>query len=140
MPIPDRVMRAILDEQKGQDESSVLESSEYFKKLSEYAELVTHQQRDELLGYVFFYCNDPSKRVSYITLIGTSTEARGSGVGFALLQYVLSITKVRGFSCCRLEVRKDNTRACAFYKRAGFVVVEDRGDKFLMSLDLQDRH
>jgi len=136
MPIPKRVLAAILDEQERQSGLFVPEGDDYFDKLSAHAELVMHERAGELLGYAFFYCNDPEKSFSYISLIGSSATARGTGVGHALLQYVLAITLSRGFSGCRLEVRKDNLHAIQFYERAGFVKIEDRGDKLLMHLDL----
>lgn len=136
MLIPEKVLQAILSEQQRQNGRFVPAGTEYFDKLGEYAELVTHQYRGQLLGYIFFYCNDTQKRYSYISLIGTVVAARGTGVGHALLNYVLEITKTRGFAGCRLEVRKDNERARKFYKRAGFVEINDRGDTLLMHRDV----
>ncbi|QQN71614.1 GNAT family N-acetyltransferase [Comamonas testosteroni] len=134
MRIPESVLALIENEQKSQNGLFVPGDSEYFEKLARHAELIIHQDSSGVLGYVFFYCNAVDKKASYITLIGTSAQSRGKGVGYGLLQHVLNISKQRGFSCCQLEVRKENTRAFDFYRQIGFAVEEDRGEKYLMSI------
>ena len=134
MKIPDTVLALIDDEQKRQHGAFVPEDAAYLDKLSRNAELLIHQDANCVLGFVFFYCNASDKKASYITLISTSFDSRGKGVGYGLVQHVLMISKKRGFSCCQLEVRKENTSVIDFYKQVGFVTVEDRGDKFLMSI------
>lgn len=137
MNIPESVLTLIQSEQVVQNGHFVPSDSSYFEKLSCHAELVVHQDTAGVLGYVFFYCNAQDKRKSYITLIGTSNNARGKGVGYALVQYVLNISKCRGFNCCQLEVLKTNLNAFNFYCRIGFIVEEDRGEKYLMSISIQ---
>lgn len=136
MNISNSIISLIKIEQTNQHGKFVPQDDGYLEKLDQHAELITHQAQGTVLGYVFFYCNDPNKQFSYITLIGTSQDARGKGVGFGLLQSVLAITKARGFHCCKLEVRKENTTALNFYQRAGFAQIEDREDRFLMQKDL----
>ncbi|BDB71967.1 hypothetical protein Cthiooxydans_43790 [Comamonas thiooxydans] len=134
MHIPEPVLALIEHEQKSQHGLFVPDDKEYFEKLARHAELIIHQDSSGVLGYVFFYCNAVDKKASYITLIGTSAQARGKGVGYGLLQHVLHTSKQRGFACCQLEVRKTNTRALDFYQQIGFAVEEDRGEKYLMSI------
>ncbi len=134
MHIPDLVLSLIRAEQEAQKGMFVPSDPVYFEKLARHADLIVHQDNTGILGYVFFYCNAVDKKASYITLIGTSAQSRGKGVGYGLLQNVLNISKQRGFSCCQLEVRKENTRAFDFYRQIGFAVEEDRGEKYLMSI------
>lgn len=137
MAIPESVLGLIRTEQEAQNGSFIPDDPSYLLKLASCAELLIHQDGSLVLGYVFFYCNAPDKQASYITLIGTSAQARGRGVGYGLLRHVLLISKQRGFSCCQLEVRKINKRALDFYREAGFELTEDRGDKYLMSIATQ---
>ncbi|RID99992.1 GNAT family N-acetyltransferase [Simplicispira hankyongi] len=137
MLIPEEIHRLIQDEQKKQRGLFIPEDGAYLEKLSCEAELITHQDPNGILGFVFFYCNAQDKIASYITLIGTSIEARGKGVGYALLNQVLFISKQRGFSVCQLEVRKNNIQALKFYQKIGFASIEDRGEKYLMSIQLK---
>lgn len=136
MNIPDSILSLIQIEQIKQGGRFIPQDEKYLEKLDSHAELITHQVQRAVLGYVFFYCNDPNKRFSYITLIGTSQAARGRGVGFGLLQNVLTLSKIRGFHSCQLEVRKENAVALNFYQRAGFLPIEEREDRFLMKKDL----
>jgi len=47
-------------------------------------------------------------------------EARGRGVGHALVQSVVMWAGAAGYPCVRLEVGDQNTPAVALYERAGF--------------------
>lgn len=134
MAIPDSILSLIQDEQNRQGGLFFPDDPAYFEKLKRHAELIIHQDSCGVLGYVFFYCNAADKKSSYITLIGTSMHARGKGVGYGLLEHVLRLSKQRGFACCQLEVRKNNVHAFNFYKRVGFTIEQDRGDKYLMSI------
>lgn len=135
MPLPEEVLRLISVEQERLGSIFAPKNHTYLKKLESCAELVTHHDSSGLLGFVFFYCNDRKKEVSYISLIATSSLARGKGIGYSLVSHVLQISKQRGFQCCQLEVDKKNHVAYEFYLRAGFKIVEQRENKFLMSID-----
>ncbi|MFM1712041.1 GNAT family N-acetyltransferase [Aeromonas salmonicida] len=133
MSIPDDVLEIIEAEQELQN-GQFYPDQEYLDKISQRAELITHRVAGKTLGFVFFYCNTESKDFSYITLIATSNAARGQGIGCSLVNQVLFLSKQRGFRVCRLEVRKANKSALAFYERMGFQIIEDRSNKFLMSM------
>lgn len=135
--ISDQVLELIALEQARQNGLFIPNENDYLEKICSHAELLIHQDPKGVQGFVFFYCNAHDKIASYISLIGTSIEARGKGVGFALLNQVLFISKQRGFSGCQLEVRKNNSTAFNLYQRIGFAVVEDRGEKYLMHIQLQ---
>lgn len=136
MNIPPGVLNLIHQEQIYQS-GRFIPGDEYLEKLSRSAELAIHSDQSGVVGYVFFYCNELTLGYSYISLLGTSKDARGKGVGYGLLQFVLDTTRRRGFSGCKLEVRKDNFAALEFYQRVGFLIEEDRGEKLLMSITLK---
>ena len=106
----------------------------YLAKLEEKAELIVHNFTDGCAGFVFFYCNDPEKVSSYITLVMVAPKARKSGVATNLVNCVLNLSKRRGFEFCCLEVRKENRAALSLYESIGFSVSEDRGEKYLMKI------
>src|SRR5690606_1922294 len=133
MKIPDDVLEIINVEQELQN-GQFYPDQEYLDKISQRAELIIHRMAEKTLGFVFFYCNSESKDFSYITLIATSNAARGQGIGYSLVNQVLFLSKQRGYRACRLEVRKSNKSALAFYERMGFQIIEDRSEKFLMSV------
>jgi len=132
MSIPDDVLDIIYSEQELQH-GQYYPDQEYLDKVFQRAELIVHRVAEKTLGFVFFYCNSKSKDFSYITLIATSNAARGQGIGYSLVNQVLFLSKLRGFRACRLEVRKANMSALAFYERMGFQIIEERSNKLLMS-------
>lgn len=132
MKIPDDVLELIQAEQNRQNGKFIPSNQTYLKKLSANAELAVHYIPEGLAGFIFFYCNHPEKKFTYITLIGTSSDYRNKGIGSALVNHVLSISKHRGFSECRLEVLKFNKSALSLYKKSGFEILEDRIEKLLL--------
>lgn len=136
MEIPKDVFELIQAEQLRQGGKFISNTPDYLEKIANQAELLIQRSESAILGFVYFYCNDPEKKFSYITLIVTALSSRGSGVASALVEEILNISKARGFKACRLEVRKDNAPAIKLYERKGFRGYIDRGDKILMNVDL----
>lgn len=132
MNLPKKIVDLILFEQLQQMGNFFPEGDEYLEKLADSAELLSHDSLGQCLGFVFFYCNDPAKYSSYITLLMVAQTSRKSGIGAALVRYVLTLTAKRGFKVCRLEVRKENVAAIKLYETMGFYQSENRGDKYLM--------
>ena len=132
MNLPKKIIDLINDEQIQQSGNFIPEGDDYLNKIANKAEFLSHESLDKCLGFVFFYCNDPSKYASYITLLMVEQSSRKSGIGAALVQYVLTLTAQRDFKVCRLEVRKDNMAAIKLYENMGFHHFEDRGDRYLM--------
>jgi [ribosomal protein S18]-alanine N-acetyltransferase len=58
--------------------------------------------------------------------VAVHADARGQGVGGALVDAVLKRVRVRGAAECFLEVRESNEGAQAIYRRRGFEVVGRR--------------
>ncbi|MFK7991445.1 MAG: ribosomal protein S18-alanine N-acetyltransferase [Sandaracinaceae bacterium] len=76
-----------------------------------------------IVGYVLMRAVlDESELLS----IGVQPEARGRGVGRALLDVALTECRRAGIEHVHLEVRADNASARSLYLRAGFVEVGRR--------------
>lgn len=58
--------------------------------------------------------------VARLYSLATQPEARGKGVGSALLEAAVHTAKRRGCRALRLEVRTDNPVAISLYERQGF--------------------
>jgi GNAT superfamily N-acetyltransferase len=56
----------------------------------------------------------------HISVIAVTSDAEGSGVGRALMEYAEAWTKRRGYSLLTLNVFAANARARSFYERAGY--------------------
>ena len=70
----------------------------------------------------------PNKRL-YLPRMVVKKNYRGEGYGKAILQYVLSISKKKGYSEIVLGVDCDNTVAFNLYKKLGFSIYESAEDK-----------
>ena len=60
---------------------------------------------------------------------------RGSGIGTLLLNRLLSEEKSAGYGRVSLSVQKSND-AVRLYKRAGFVVVDENEEEYIMAVNL----
>lgn len=108
----------------------------YLAKLDAHAEIVSDSVSGRCRGCVAFYCNDLTTKQAFITLVLVDPRDRGAGLGRALVAFVLSVAKQRGFISCRLEVGKHNPRAYQMYLSLGFCVVEDRDRTYLLEIRL----
>ena len=134
-----KAMRAlILEEQARQNGCFIpnVDLDAYLAKLEAKAEFVSDTMAARCRGFVAFYCNDMDTRKAYITLVLVDPLDRGLGIGQALVAYVLSTAKRRGFIGCQLEVSKGNQAAYEMYLSQGFHLLEDRGGRCLLEIDL----
>ncbi len=60
----------------------------------------------------------------YIDTICTSPKFRGKGIGTALLEYVDTLAKEKGYSKLSLSVEKEKERARKLYEKMGYVYAE----------------
>jgi len=63
-------------------------------------------------------------------------EYRGLGIGTALMKEMLCILKEKGYKKASLSVQKANY-AVKMYKKAGFEIVHENGDEYIMLCRLQ---
>lgn len=68
--------------------------------------------------------------------VAVAPEARGRGVGSALVEALISSARLSGCEALSLSVDRDN-RAVSLYRRLGFRTVEERESDALMKLDLK---
>ena len=72
-------------------------------------------------GYGFVDASTPE------LAIGVVPDARGRGVGAALLPALMQVAKARGFDALSLSVRRENAAALRLYERNGFQKVAEIG-------------
>ncbi|HLG51008.1 MAG TPA: GNAT family N-acetyltransferase [Chloroflexota bacterium] len=82
------------------------------------------ESNERILGFVNYGpCRDEDvavERVGEILSIYVAPDAWGGGVGRSLMQSALARLASAGFCAAKLWVLDQNTRAIAFYERAGF--------------------
>ncbi len=107
------------------------EINNYIEKLSKFAYFAEYIEEDNILGVVAYYLNDELKQL-YVTMIAVVPHYHGRGIGHLLIQEVIQIAISRSFCSIGLEVNKLNLKALSFYFKHGFVIIEDRPEKFLL--------
>ncbi|EAT13136.1 GNAT family N-acetyltransferase [Bermanella marisrubri] len=106
----------------------------YIFKIKSNAEFITHYTSGQCAGFIAFYCNEPTKKIAFITLVLLAPEFRGKGLASNLINYVIEHCKKNKFEKCSLEVRKDNLSAIKLYEKHGFKIKQDCDAKLLMSI------
>lgn len=136
--LPDSIKSLILEEQERQGGRFVqgVDMDIYLAKLGAKAEIVSDSIGGRCRGFVAFYCNDIETKKAFITLVMVDPSDRGLGIGKALVAYVLSVAKQRGFIACGLEVSKSNQVAYNMYLSQGFQLVEERGEMYRLEVSL----
>jgi GNAT superfamily N-acetyltransferase len=104
----------------------------YMEKISSKAEIISHTIGGRCKGFIAFYCNDINTKKAYITVL--IVDPRDKGLGRALMKYVLSVAKLRGFIACQAEIKKKNLTSYNMCIKLGFRPVEDRGEKDLLEV------
>ncbi len=107
-----------------------LDFKTYSHKLSQHAYFVLASENDRQLGFIAYYLNEENHFV-YVPQIVVHRDARHKGLGHSMFN-VLCDSIATDMECIKLEVLKSNIYARDFYRREGFLEVEDRGDKFLL--------
>lgn len=78
----------------------------------------------------------PEKQ-AYLSKLIVKKEDRNEGIGTALLNFLLTLYKKKGYSYITLEVNKDNITAVNLYKSFGFEITEENEEEFLkMTVEL----
>lgn len=117
------------------DKISSLE--EYAQKLSEYAYVYSAKENKENVGILIFYANDKQSKTAYISLIGVKKGSERKGIGKKLLEFCEKTARKCGMCVIKLEVDEDNINAVKFYKKNGFISLNETGrNSFYMQKDI----
>lgn len=108
----------------------------YADKLANNAHWITLADDETSLkmGCCAYYLNEENQ-FAYISIITIAKAFRGRGYGKQLIQQLVENVSGR-YHCILLEVSKSNDRALGLYRKYGFEIKEDRGEKFLMQKEL----
>ncbi len=83
-------------------------------------------QGEALVGVVELMADFPGAGDWYVGLLMLAPEARGAGLGTAVLREIVGRVAAAGGRTLHLVVREDNPRAVAFWERHGFTRVDHR--------------
>ena len=65
-------------------------------------------------------------------------QARGQGIGTALMQAMLALLEQEGYAQASLAVQKDNY-ALRLYRKAGFEIVDENEEEYIMVVSLRKK-
>lgn len=100
------------------------------------AEFYVALDKDEVLGFIAFYCNNIKEKISFISMIIVNSISQGKGVGTLLLKKVINICNEKSFKTIRLEVDNNNKRAIGFYEKKGFKKIKGNENSSFYELEL----
>jgi ribosomal protein S18 acetylase RimI-like enzyme len=92
---------------------------------------------DLLVGLLAAYCNDPERRIAYITSVSILVDRTGKGIATRLLRCCVEYVKLHRLRRISLEVTRDHRPAIHLYEKCGFSVGETNGALITMNLDLE---
>lgn len=111
---------------------STLNLKEYSLKLSKLAHFQISKIKCTVSGVIAYYPNIET-RILYIPIVWVNKEFQGSGLSRIMLKEIISYAINNKFKNINLEVLKNNTPAYRLYESSGFIIQEDREDKYLMT-------
>jgi ribosomal protein S18 acetylase RimI-like enzyme len=82
------------------------------------------EEDDRAVGFVFCVLGDRGRQTAHVTDIYVRPEARGRGIGRALLAELVEPARNAGLAHVSLEVLMRNTEARRLYERLGFAPVD----------------
>jgi ribosomal protein S18 acetylase RimI-like enzyme len=93
-------------------------------------------QGDQLTGLIAAYCNDPDKRVAFITSVSVIPSCIGMGVASHLMAHCIQTLQLQSFKHLQLEVSISNLPAIMLYQKFGFSSECATGAALMMNLAL----
>ena len=108
----------------------------YAEKLIDKSVRFEAWHREQLIGLIAVYCNDPSKLTAFITSVSVLPAWQGNGIAANLLASCLEYVRQLGFAVLKLEVDSRNQAAVALYRKYGFVTAYANGHLLKLILTL----
>ena len=110
--------------------SAEVNLEQYAEKLLLHASFVCCMLEERVVGLLAYYKNQETKQL-YIPYVCVDNSFQGRGIGSEMIHYLVNKYS-QSFYSVALEVLKINKKGISFYKKIGFDVIEDRGEKFLL--------
>lgn len=102
--------------------SEKVKIEDYVDKIIAKSHIILRKRDSEIVGALFFYCNDEVTKTAYCSLLGVSKKYRKQGLATSLVIEMIDLVKKAGFK--KIHVFTDNPKALAIYEKLGFKVIE----------------
>ena len=103
--------------------SARVDLSEYVQKLLRSAIVIVARIHGEIAGFAAFYANDPSHKISFLSLILIDQQFRRYGLGRTLMEQWIKHCRQQRFRELHLEANAADTRLVEWYGQQGFKTV-----------------
>lgn len=110
----------------------LIDKREYARKIVENGNLLLLKDKDKVVAFCSFYCNDLQSRTAFLSLIAVKSNVGKRGYGSKILEECERYCKINGMEYLQLEVYLENKNAFAFYKKNKFEITKSNKEKLLM--------
>ena len=93
-------------------------------------------EEDIVVGFLSVEIHREERDYAYLDDFSVEGSHRNMGIGTRLLSAAETYAKENGVSAVLLHVEKKNPRAFKLYRRAGYTVFRDDGNRLLMKKDI----
>lgn len=100
----------------------------YAEKMSKYGRVWCHYDCGKPVSILAGYCNDEKEYTAYLSILSVNEEYRSKKFGTSLITEYELYAQECGMKKSKLEVRKNNSRAQAFYKKYGYQIIGDASE------------
>lgn len=117
--------------------SNKIDLDVFLKKIFNNGLIYVALDRKKIIGACFFYCNNTTDGIAFLTLMGVLKEYRKNSIANNLLNLMIAYCKHNRFKKIRLYTRNTNIEAINLYKKNGFYEIEsDRLNDLMLELKL----
>lgn len=118
--------------------STQVKLDQYSYKIVEHATRFEAFFENKLIGLVACYLNDNVSHSGFITNVSVLSSFQGTGIAKQLITLLIRFAAENNFNTISLEVNKFNLPALSLYKRAGFVLANEKQGILQMTMKINN--
>ena len=104
----------------------------YVEKVYKLATIHEIKKDGKIIAFIAYYDNDKKRNTAFLSILAIHTKFQNLGYGKLLLNEAVENLKQNNFERFDLEVLKSNIKAIKLYKKNGFQIIGEIGDKYKM--------
>lgn len=120
--------------------STQVKLDQYSQKLVENATMFEAFSNNKLVGLIACYLNDYKNKIGFITNVSVMSSFNGKGIAKQLLGMLMQYAAENNFNTISLEVNKLNFPALSLYKKAGFVLANEKKGDLQMTIQISNNN
>jgi ribosomal protein S18 acetylase RimI-like enzyme len=118
--------------------STQVKLDQYSQKIFENAIRFEAFSNNKLIGLIACYLNNYKSQTGFITNVSVISSFNGKGIAKQLLAMLKEYAAENNFNSISLEVNKLNLPALTLYKRAGFVLANEKKGDLQMTIQISN--